>query len=189
MLHLEHFLGMGATRLCFYHPENADKCVKVAMRFKNRPALQRELEAVKLCIPYIGSYLPEYQPELVSTNLGPGLVCEIIRDENGAPSLPLTHYVATDSLHKDALTQLDEFSRILTSNHIPLYDFNPNNFLIQIKDGKQRLRFTDLKTYNRFKPYTYMRLERVIPAISRSIVKRRLNKLFSFIRRHSNTIG
>ena len=182
MLHLEHFIGMGATRLCFYHPEDADRCVKVAMRHKNRPALQRELEAVERCISYIGNYLPEYHPELVSTNLGPGLVCEIIRDDDGTPSHPLSYYVVNNTLHRDALSQLTEFSRILTSNPIPIYDFNPNNFLIQIKEGRQILRFTDLKTYNRFKPFTYLRLERRCTVISQSIVRRRLNKLFAWIK-------
>lgn len=182
MLHLEHFLGMGATRLCFYHPEDADKCVKVAMRHRNRPALQRELEAAKLCAPYIGTYLPEYQPELIDTDLGPGLVCNIVKDDNGAPSLPLAQYVFSNNLSEDALSQLMEFSRVLTSNHIPIYDFNPDNFLIQIKNGKQILRFTDLKTYNQFKPFTYLRLERCVPAISKRIVKRRLNKVITWVK-------
>jgi hypothetical protein len=185
MLHLKHFLGMGATRLCFFHPEDADKCVKVAMRYRNRPALQQELEAVTACVPHIGSYLPEYLPELIETNLGPGLVCEIIKDADGTPSLPLTHYVLTNTLNEEVFSQLTEFSRILTSNHIPLYDFNPDNFLVQIKGERQVLRFTDLKTYNHYKPYTYLRLERYIPAISRHIVRRRLNRLFTWIKNHA----
>ena len=184
MLYLEHFLGMGATRLCFYHPEDAGKCVKVAMRYRNRPALQQELKAVGVCIPYIGPYLPEYHPELIETNLGPGLVCEIIKDDGGTPSLPLSHYVLSNTLTEDAFSQLTEFKKIMETNHIPLYDFNPNNFLIQIKEGRQVLRITDLKTYNQYKPYTYLRLERHIPAISRSIVRRRLNKLFTWIKKH-----
>jgi hypothetical protein len=188
MLHLEHFLGKGATRLCFYHPEDTDKCVKVAMRDRNIPALQQELEAVKRCVQYIGDYLPEYHPELIDTNLGPGLVCSIIRDDNGAPSQPLSQYVIEKTLNKDALSQLTEFSRILTNNPIPIYDFNPDNFLIQIRNGKQILRFTDLKTYNRFKPFTYLRMERCCPAISLRIVKRRLNKLFAWIKTRMQTV-
>ena len=184
MLHLEHFIGKGATRLCFYHPEDADKCVKVAMRYRNMPALQQELEAVRRCVPYIGNYLPEYHADLIETELGPGLVCDIIKDDNGAPSRTLTQYVVDHTLNEDALSQLTEFSRILTSNHIPIYDFNPDNFLIQIRNGRQILRFTDLKTYNRFKPFTYLRLERCIPAISRRIVRRRLSRLFTWIRNH-----
>ena len=181
MLHLKHFLGMGATRLCFYHPENAGKCVKVAMRYRNRPALQQELEAVRLCASCIGSYLPEYHPELVETNLGPGVVCEIVKDDDGSPSRPLTHYVRQHTLDEGTVTQLSDFAEKLLSQHIPIYDFNPDNFLIQVRDGRQILRFTDLKTYNRYKPYTYLRLERHIPAISRHIVKRRLSRLFNWL--------
>lgn len=187
MLHLKHFLGMGATRLCFYHPEDADKCVKVAMRYRNRPALQQELDAVRLCAPSIGSYLPEYQPGLVETNLGPGLVCEIIRDDDGSPSRTLTHYVRRHSLHEDTVAQLSVFAEKLINQHIPIYDFNPDNFLIQIKAGRQILRFTDLKTYNRYKPYTYLRLERHIPVISRHIVRRRLRRLFNWLNSNRNT--
>ena len=185
MLYLERFLGKGATRLCFYHPEDNSKCVKVAMRYRNIPQLQKELVAVKCCTSLIGSYLPEYQTELIKTNLGPGLVCEIIRDDDGTPSRTLAYYVCNKQLDKRIMVQLIRFTTTVAEHNIPLYDFNPENFLIQKKEGKSILRFTDLKTYNAYKPYTYLRLERVVPAISRLIIKRRIKRLFNWIQQHS----
>ena len=185
MLRLEHFLGKGATRLCFYHPETPDKCVKVAMRHKNIPQLQQELEAVKACRSALYTYLPTYHDELVETSLGPGIVCEIIKDDNGQVSPSLNGFVRTNRLNKRMVAQIAIFAKNILENRIPLYDFNPENFVIQQKNGRYILRFTDLKTYNRYKPWTYLGLERLIPAISMHIVQRRLRRLMAWAESHA----
>lgn len=181
MLRLEHFLGKGATRLCFYHPETPDKCVKVAMRYKNIPQLQDELAAVKACRPALNNYLPEYEDTLIKTTLGPGLVCELIRDDNGELSPSLASFCMNKPVNKRFLAQIAIFAKTIVENKIPLYDFNPENFVVQHKNGRHILKLTDLKTYNHYKPWTYLGLERLIPAISMLIVKRRLKRLIDWV--------
>lgn len=177
MLRLEHFLGKGATRLCFYHPDTPEKCVKVAMRHKNMPQLQHELQAVRACKDALSSYLPEYDPELVPTTLGPGLVCEIIRNDDGSLSPSLSEYARHTPLNKRLMAQILLFARTILEHNIPLYDFNPANFVVQTRQGRCLLRLTDLKTYNSYKPWVYLHLELVVPALSKLIVKRRLKRL------------
>lgn len=188
MLQLEHFLGKGATRLCFYHPETPDKCVKVAMRHKNIPQLQHELTAAQACQSALGDYLPGYENELVRTNLGPGLVCEIIRNDDGSVAPSLATFVQHIPMDKRLMAQLALFAKKVIQHNIPLYDFNPENFVVQQRNGRYILRLTDLKTYNNYKPWTYMKLERLIPAISRLIVKRRLNRLFKWVETYAKIV-
>ena len=38
--------------------------------------------------------------------------------------------------------------------------------------------FTDMKSYDDYKPWSYLRLEKVIPAIKKHIIRKRMNVLF-----------
>lgn len=181
MLKLDRIINKGARRLCLVHPENPDKCVKVAMWYRHIPQLQRDLDAYKAVKPILKDFLPEYEEEFVETNLGPGLVCEIIKDDDGTPSRMLTDCIADKIVNKRTLAQLAIFGKLVVQHGIPFYDMNPNNFLVQVKNGKQRLLYIDLKYYNDYKPWVYLHLEKVIPALSRMIVKRRLQRLFKWI--------
>ena len=178
---LERIINKGARRLCMIHPENPDLCIKVAMYYKHVKQLQRDLYAYKAVYPHISEFLPFYCDELVDTNLGPGLVCEIVKDDDGTNSRMLIDYVNSRNLNKRTYTQLAVFAKKVLEHNIPFYDMNPNNFLVQIKNGKQRLLYIDLKYYNDYKPWIYLHLEKCIPALSRMIVKRRLQRLFKWL--------
>lgn len=181
MLKLERIINKGARRLCLVHPDDPDKCVKVAMWYRHIPQLKRDLDAYKAVKPILKDFLPMYEEEFVETNLGPGLVCEIIRDDNGEPSRMLTECLPKGLCSKRTLAQLAIFAKLVVEHGIPFYDMNPNNFLVQIKNGKQRLLYIDLKYYNDYKPWVYLHLEKVIPLLSRMIVKRRLKRLFRWV--------
>lgn len=170
--------------MCFYHPEDKNRCVKVAMRPTGVSQLQRELNAAQICSAHLKRYIPNYDNKLVDTNLGPGLVCEIIRDDDGTPSLPIGYYIDKNMITQDITAQMNAFYNILMEHSIPIYDFNVKNFLIQIKNGKPILRFTDLKSYNSYKPFTYLRLERCIPGLARCIIRRRLSRLMRSLSLH-----
>lgn len=180
MLKLEHFIGKGATRLCFHHPDDTDKCVKVAMRSRNIPQLQQELDAVKACQAVLGKYMPYYGNELVQTNIGPGLVCELIKNDDGTTAPSLASLRHQKKLLKEIKPQIIDFAQIVLQNSIPLYDFNVANFVIQTKNGEKHLRLTDIKTYNNYKPWIYLHTEKFIPAVSKMIVKRRLKRLINW---------
>ena len=189
MLKLERIINKGARRLCMIHPEDSGKCVKVAMWYRHIPQLQRDLDAYKAVKPILKDFIPEYEDEFVETNLGPGLVCEIVKDDNGEPSPMLSECMARRTASKRILAQLAIFAKLVVEHGIPFYDMNPNNFLVQTRNGKQRLLYIDLKYYNDYKPWVYLHLEKVIPAISRMIVKRRLKRLFDRIEKYKEAAG
>lgn len=177
MLKLEKIINKGGRRLCLYHPENPDKCVKVAMNHRHTWQLQNELDAYKKVRELLRDFIPEYEENLVETNLGPGLVCDLITDDDGSPSQWLYYYIRDNKLTPELKEQLKEYARIVAEHGIPLYDPNPCNFLVQNKGGKQRIVFSDMKSYNDYKPWTYLHLEKHIPWLKRCIVKKRMNVL------------
>lgn len=178
MLKLERIINKGARRLCLYHPEDPTKCVKVAMNHRHNYQLQNELDAYKKTRHLLAEFLPAYEENLVETNLGPGLVCDLICDDDGEPSRWLHNYMQERKVNDNIMEQMYRFADIVRTNIIPFYDPNTCNFLVQQKDGKERVVFTDMKSYNDYKPWIYLRLEKVIPAITRRIIDRRMDVLF-----------
>ncbi|MDD3669236.1 MAG: YrbL family protein [Alphaproteobacteria bacterium] len=180
MLILEKFIGKGAVRLCFAHPRDAGACVKVAGQRRNVRLLEHELETYAKIEPVLGKYLPRYRPALVMTNLGPGLVCEFLHDADKRPSQTLfNHLTSTPPPPAPGLVaQLDDFARLLIRNNIFFYDFNLTNFMVQKTKSGSRLYFTDLKTYNRYRPWVLLHAEKLIRPLARAIMRRRLKRLY-----------
>ncbi len=178
-LKLNYIINMGARRLCMQHPDSPDKCIKVAKYYRHIGQLRHELLAYRAVKQHLEDYLPKYDAELINTNLGPGLVCEIVRDDDGTESRMLIDYALKDGITPEIMRQFHAFAEIVQKNSIPFYDMNPNNFLVQVKNGKPRLVYIDMKYYNDYKPWIYLHLERCIPAISRMIVRRRIERMTS----------
>lgn len=150
------------------------------MRHHNIPQLQHELDAVMACKETLGAYLPWYADTLVRTNLGPGLVCELIKNDDGSLAPSIENIQGQKETLKELAPQVRDFAHTILKNNIPLYDFNPANFVVQVKNGKKLLRLTDIKTYNNYKPWIYLHTEKFIPAVSKMIVKRRLKRLINW---------
>ncbi len=183
MLQLERIINKGAKRLCLYHPDNPDKCVKVSMLQKHTWQLENELLAYKKLKNLLGQFLPEYEEELVKTNLGLGLVCELIKNDDGSISRSLHDTLVDGDISPEIIDQIHNYVDIVIQNNIPLYDPNPRNFLVQITNGKKRIVFSDMKTYNEYKPWVYLHLEKVIPFLNRRILKRRHAVLLNYVDR------
>lgn len=184
MLQLSHIINKGATRLCLYHPERADVCVKVSIERGGSQALYRDLAAYEALLPQIGDYLPGYERELVKTNLGLGLVCELIMDDDGKPSPSLLMCCTAGKLTPEIAAEVRKFCANCVEKNIPLYDMNLKNFMLQTKGGKTRLLFVDLKCYNRYKGWCFLHLERVVPALSRIVLKRRSARAIALMEKY-----
>ncbi len=178
---LTKFVGKGATRICFEHPDNSNKCVKVAVRFKDNHLLYEELKTYSYIRMHLEDYLIDYEMQLVDTNQGKGLVCSLLRDDDGAFSKTLDYYVAKGDVHEETVSQLWHFAYSLIEHDIFFYDFNLKNFVIQIKNGKQKLFYTDLKSFEKYKSWTFLKLEKLIPPLARYIMIRRLKRLFAIL--------
>ncbi len=176
ILKLSKFISKGATRICFEHPKDKSLCVKVVSRFKDEYILQKELNIYNQIKYVLKEYLVEYKDKLVDTNFGKGVVCEVLRDDNNEYSKTLSFY--KEALDDEVINQLWHFAYKLIEYDIFFYDFNLNNFIIQIKQGKKKLYYTDIKSFNHYKPYVYLRIERFIPFIARHIMIRRLKRFF-----------
>lgn len=181
MLTLTNFIAKGATRICFEHPNDAEKCIKVMARFKDEHLLKREIKTYLNIKYYVGDYLPGYEIELAETNLGKGLVCELLRDDNGAFSKPLEDYMKDHQIGDELKGQMCNFAYNLVEHDIIFYDFNLRNFIVQIRNGMERLYYVDLKSYDNYKPMTFLRLEKVITPLAKRIMVRRLKRLFAIL--------
>ncbi|MCM1322634.1 MAG: hypothetical protein NC218_00420 [Acetobacter sp.] len=52
------------------------------------------------------------------------------------------------------------------------------NFIVQVKDGQKRVYYIDLKSFEKYKPWTFLGLERVVTPFARYCMRRRLDCLF-----------
>lgn len=181
MLRLSKFIGKGAVRLCFEHPEDENKCIRVTVKYKEEHLLEQELETYQKIKSYLGDYLVKYDDKLVDTTLGKGMVSELLRDDNRQYSKILGYYVYNKELKEKIIEQVIDFARKLVANDIFFYDFNLENFMVQIKDGEPKLKFTDLKSFKKYKPWTYLKLEKFIKPLARHLMKRRMKKLFIYL--------
>ena len=80
--------------------------------------------------------------EIVETNLGPGLVCDLVTNENGQISLSLTEYVRKSGMEATRV-QFDLLFELLTQHHILFRDANANNIMVQVQEGKEQLVIID----------------------------------------------
>lgn len=178
MLELSKFIGKGAKRMCFEHPDDSNKCVKVVVRSCDEHLLYRELNTYLFVKPILGEYIVVYETELMDTNLGKGLVCQLLRDDGGEYSKSLLYYVREKKVDSEILNQIQYFAGCLVEHEVFFYDFNLQNFIVQIKDGRKCVYYTDLKSFEKYKAWTFLRLETVFTPLSRYCMKRRLLRLF-----------
>jgi len=137
----------GKKRLCYTHPHNTKKCLKVERGSKNLN--QQDFAAFHKINSILESYIPKYFG-MKQTSRGLALECELIVDDTGQPSKSLYYYLNNDA-SCNVLHELDKFFDIILTHDIYLYDLNPKNFLIQDIQGIQKLKFIDLKNLNKSK--------------------------------------
>lgn len=178
MLILTDFLGKGSTRLCFKHPTKTGKCVEIPSRFKEADFFDREIHTFYTAKSVLNDFVAQTAPCLVDTNLGKGLECEAFFDDDGSPSKPLGYYITNGKICPELAEQLNFFAYNLLAHDLFFYDFNLNNFVVQIKNGKKQLKYIDMKSFCRYKGWCFLKLENIISPLARILVKRRLKRLF-----------
>lgn len=112
------FLGKGSKRICYRHPQDANKCIKIDLNEK-RKVTPKELKYYNryarkgvrfdLIAPYYGE---------VMTNEGRGYVFGLARDYNGDVSKPVRYYLKFD---RDERIMDDMFEGILKLKKFMLY--------------------------------------------------------------------
>ncbi len=118
MLILQKIIGEGMVRTCYFHPHDDRKCVKVVKNSKDIKSLQRELQTYEKVKNRLSPFICHHDQQLIETDKGPGLVAELIRDDNGEIAPKLSAFLKQQSINAAIKKQFDDFFRKLLDNRL-----------------------------------------------------------------------
>ena len=142
MLYLreDDFIGRGYTRVCYRHPRDDNKCIKVCTHKQKGKLTINEKES--LYYRKINRRMPEFQYDVIprfhgwaETNIGLGAVYDLVIDEDtGSVSKTLYDYLPV--LAKDHHLErweyaLQQFKSSLYKNNILVRDPGPQNICVK----------------------------------------------------------
>ncbi len=148
--------GVGGRRLCFVHPEDSKKCVKVLRtderrtvrhkktiiparwrrEYDNNAHERRILEHLEKRIgPGMGRHLPRCYG-MAATDLGPGLVLDLVRDHDGGISRSIRELITTGYHLPELKSSFLEFGRFLSDNLVLTRSLLDHNLVVEMRpDG------------------------------------------------------
>ena len=127
-------LGAGNERLCFVHPHDNTRCIKVTrpgVTHRSQNAIEQQYFEYlnEQATPF--TYLPEYYG-VVQTNYGLGLVFERILDDNNQPSQRLDALINNNEISNSCAAEaVDELQEYLLKYGIMLGDINSDQILMR----------------------------------------------------------
>ena len=126
-------IGRGKERSCFVHPEDPQKAVKISMGGNDEQS-RREIkfyQKLKRRKVSGAPYVPGFYG-LCETNLGRGIVVDLIRDRDGNISMPLNWYLNEGYPIEEFEPYLDELKLSFLQNLIIFnHDMTVGNLLFQ----------------------------------------------------------
>lgn len=152
---LEPF-GVGGRRACYIHPHDPGKCVKVlrtdsarTVRHKKTliPAHWRreydnnahEKHVLDSMLARIGPQMAAHFPipyGMVATDLGPGFVLDLVRDEDGRIARSLRELFSTGVPPEIIRPAFTEFGDFLLQHRILTRKLLDHNIVVSMKNGK-----------------------------------------------------
>lgn len=186
----------GGNRLCYTAPDDPGLCIKL-LREDRSPAIKRalkgfprslkplhyfddnlqELRTYRRLHRRLGDALHSVCPVihgLVDTDLGEGLACELIRDDDGRVSVSLKQYLWEHGLTDALQRAVSEFGERWLRLTVPSRDLLLHNIVVQC-DAAQQIR--RLVVIDGIGSPTLVPLDTLIPALGRRRVRRRLRNL------------
>ena len=135
-------IGKGKERACFVHPDDPQKAIKISIGSVSEQS-RREIKFYQKLVKRDGDidpHIPRFYG-LCETNLGQGLVVDLIRDQDGEISRPLNWYLAEGYPIEDFEPYLDELKKSFLQNLIIFnHDMTVGNLLFQkVSDTSARL--------------------------------------------------
>nr|WP_299241711.1 YrbL family protein [uncultured Halomonas sp.] len=148
MLHLQDdlLIGRGTERNCYRHPRDEKRCVKVAHNFKNNKEQNRKdyeyfTKLERRDIDW--SHLPRCHG-WVETNLGDGLVFDLLQDTKGSPLPRLDILLTSGRLTTvEITTPLMQLHDYLYANRIFTSDLRASNIVCNLEKTPPRLFLID----------------------------------------------
>lgn len=187
MIHLDDnlLIGRGTLRACYSHPDSDELVIKVPL--PNTPAGEDANEKEMKSYRQISRIHPELRQisrchGFVETDAGNGLLCDCIRDHDGAVSKTVWDIVVHhDSCDMEALlATVARFCKYLIENDIFLFDINLKNVALQARKDAGWLAWAiDLKG-----PYDnkeFLQLSSRITFLGRWKLRRRTKELLERI--------
>ncbi len=174
MLILEKRIGLGAVRECYEHPADKTKCVKVLIPPADVSVFEKEFKNYFAVKDVLADYIIPCEKELVETNKGKGMVCDLLVDDDGSRSKMIYEYRGDEEVENC----LDAFVGCILKNKLFFYDFNVYNFAVQIINGEKKLKYIDLKSFRHNNTWCFLKLENIFDFLARIIMVRRLKRLY-----------
>jgi hypothetical protein len=187
MIYLDNSLliGRGTLRACYLHPENGDLVIKVPAEAQDqgRQANHKELKGYRWLVHKHGRLdWISHCHNIVETSLGPGLICDCIRDEDGAVSKTVWDLVIyQEACDIEYLQQVaGKFCDMLIERNIFLFDINLKNIALKrLIDGSYQPYAIDLK--GPYDNHEFLRLSSQIKYLGRKKLRRRAAQLLARI--------
>lgn len=145
-LHPDDLIGRGRTRACYRHPHDPDKCIKIDKRTHGGPTAKEAAYYRKLARiwPHLSfTHIPRFYG-MAETNLGPGGVFDLIRDEtDGRISKSLLDCLLAGEVSAQDPRWRDAHARYLETLYreaVIIRDFNPGNLCARrMRNGSYQL--------------------------------------------------
>lgn len=141
-------IAYGSKRECHQHPDNPDRCIKVARKPEHPEAQQPSIVewycATTLDRRGVSFVYRARCHGWVATNRGPGLVMERVRDADSQPSPTLFEYARRTRLTGEQFAAMyAELKHWVLENAVPITDLNTGNLMVRHRDGRPYLVFVD----------------------------------------------
>ncbi len=181
-----HLIGKGSERTCYIHPENSARCIKINHSSLNKQSSNELIYLTTLLKRNISwRHIPKLYG-VVQTNLGEGMVYDLIRDHDGAVSNTLAHYLKSKTDVEEVrqiVGALQEFRDYLLDQHVMVRDPNATNFALQkcsldkvrlvLIDGIGNGNFAPM--FNRLNWFVDMKIKRKWKHFERSLLNKHPN--------------
>lgn len=191
----------GGNRLCFIHPDDSNLCIKV-LRADRSPSIKRSkkkfpfnyrslknfddnwqewlvYEKINSCVGEPAYKMIPRCFGLVDTNLGQGLVSEVIKDDDGLISISLKQYLWTKGFDLDLRKVLDNFEKKWIFYGMPSRNLLDHNLVVKMKNSTpSQLVVIDGLGWPDFLPLAYS-----FPSLAKRKAARKVARLRESIRK------
>jgi len=153
MLNDSYLIGTGTNRACYQHPNDNNKCIKVTISGNFSESNKEKkyyifLKNKAISFDFIAKYYGT-----IETNMGEGLIFELIKDSNKNISKPLSIYFFEKNFSDEVealVEKLIKLKKYLIKEKIIVKDLSFANILYQ--KSKNRLVIIDGVINNEFIP-------------------------------------
>ena len=157
-------LFKGGNRLCFLHPDDANKILKV-LRPEKKPELRRKqvplykkirpLSAFNINLKELKAYhslnkkgngIWKHFPKcfgMMETDMGSAVCQELIKEKDGSIPITLMEYIQKNGFTREIEKAMGEFFSFLLENLIVTRDLHGKNLILKKKNGGFRIYMID----------------------------------------------